>query len=75
MKESAGGSIIGNILSLIGFLLLSIGIVLTFLRIRGWSMTINWRRRIVLGGAFVVSGVLLMIVGYYWPLLIRPFIR
>ena len=75
MTASAGGSIVGNILSLIGFSLLSIGIALTFLRIRGWLMTNNWRRRIVLAGALVVSGALLMIVGYYWLLLIRPFIR
>ena len=50
----------------------------------GFYVLVNWdiRRSIggrskpfLIAGALMASGILLMIVGYYFPLIIRPFIR
>jgi len=66
---------------LIGKFLYMIGLILTC---SGFYILVNWDIRKSIGGrlksfqiagALMVSGILLMIVGYYFDLIIRPFIR
>lgn len=70
---------IGN--TIIGRFLYSIGLILTFF---GIFIFVNWDIRRSIGGrlkpflvasTFTALGLLLMIIGYYFPLMIRPFIH
>jgi hypothetical protein len=74
LSVSVGAIEIGKFLSFIGF-------ILTF---TGFFIFINWGLRksigerlrpFIMAGAFMVVGILLMIVGYYFPLVIQPFIH
>ena len=74
MAPSAGGSVIGNFLSVIGFILISLGFFI-FVSKNVQKIIGGRSKPFIVAVACMALGVLLMIVGYYFPLIIRPFIR
>lgn len=74
MDASVGAMLIGKFLYLIGFILTCGG----FYILVSWDIrkSIGGRSKpFLIAGALMASGIILMIVGYYFPLIIRPFIR
>lgn len=64
----------GNFLSTIGFILMSLGFFI--LASKNVQEIIGGRSKpFIVAVACMALGVLLMIVGYYFLLIIRPFIR
>jgi hypothetical protein len=73
LSSSAGGSVIGNFLSAIGFVLIALGFFI--LVSKSVQKMIGGRSKpFIVAIACMALGILLMIVGYYFLLIIRPFI-
>jgi len=67
---SAGGTIIGNALLFIGFILIFIGIFVLYFNPKN-TFILRGERKIVIIISLFIIGLLLMYIGYYWPLFLK----
>jgi len=67
---SAGGIIIGNALLFIGFILIFIGIFVLYFNPKNTYILRGERKIVIIISSFII-GLLLMYIGYYWPLFLR----
>ena len=67
---SAGGTIIGNALFLIGFTLIFLGIFVLYFNPKNIFILRGKRKIVIIISSFII-GSLLMYIGYYWPLFLK----